>query len=46
MLLIYDLCYLIIYYKNLFYFFFLIDWYVEKEFLVEYIVKKREMFLV
>lgn len=46
MLWIFDLCYLIIYYKKLFYFFFLIDRYVEKEFLVEYIVKKREMFLV
>lgn len=46
MLLTYDLCHLIIHYKNLPYFFFSTDRHVEKESLAEYIAKKREMFLV
>lgn len=46
MLLTFDLCHLIIHYKNLPYFFFSTDRHVEKESLAEYIAKKREMFLV
>lgn len=45
MLWTFDLCHLIIHYKNLPYFF-LTDRHVEKESLAEYIAKKREMFLV
>lgn len=46
MLWTFDLCHLIIHYKNLPYFFFSTDRHVEKESLAEYIAKKREMFLV
>lgn len=46
MLWTFDLCHLIIQYKNLPYFFFSTDRHVEKESLAEYIAKKREMFLV